>query len=115
LRLTQSEVARFAVEGHIEDAVEFAPNVHFTYSLDRSGDTRSLRALYQDGALRIQVPWAEADNWVGTDQVGISGGEGVRIAVEKDFKCMHGDEEDTDAYPNPLEAATELDTAPKME
>ncbi len=106
LRLTQSEVARFAEAGRVEDAVEFAPNVRLTYALERSSETHSPRALYQHGSLRVQIPPAEADNWANTDRVGISGGEGIRIAVEKDFKCMHGDsEEDADAYPNPLETA----------
>lgn len=106
LRLTRSEVERFAAEGRIEDGIEFAPNVRFTYALERSCDVPSPRALYQDGMLRIQIPRAEADDWSGTDRVGISGGEGVSVAVEKDFKCMHGDPaEDADAYPNPLETA----------
>ena len=79
--------------GCVEDAVEFAPDVRLTYALERSSETHSPRALYQHGSLRIQIPPAEADNWANTDRVGISGGEGIRIAVEKDFKCMHGDSE----------------------
>jgi hypothetical protein len=110
LRLTRSEVARFAEQGHLEDAIEFAPNARFTYSLERSNDAGAPRALYEDGRLRIQVPSAEADEWAGTDRVGISGGESVAIAIEKDFKCMHGDrEEEADAYPNPLESLTGQD------
>jgi hypothetical protein len=108
LRLTQSEVARFAEVGRIEDAIEFSPDVRFAYALERSSDAGSPRALYQHGSLRVQIPPAEADNWANTDRVGISGGEGIKIAVEKDFKCMHGDtEEDADAYPNPLDETQE--------
>jgi hypothetical protein len=110
LRLTRPEVERFAEQGHLEDAIEFAPNARFTYSLERSGDARAPRALYEVGRLRIQVPRTDADQWVNTDQVGISGGEAIAIAVEKDFKCMHGDsEEDADAYPNPLDSLTGQD------
>jgi hypothetical protein len=110
LRLTRSEVDRFAEQGRIEDAIEFAPNVRFTYSLERSTDARSPQAIYRDGALRVQIPRAEADDWVGTDRVGISGGDRISIAVEKDFKCMHDERaEDADAYPNPLEAAAKME------
>ena len=68
------------------------------------------QALYANGWLRIQVPGADATDWVTSDRVGISGdqplesGKRLSILIEKDFQCLHGDEaRDPDAYPNPLE------------
>jgi len=116
LRLTRSEVARFAVEGRIEETIEFAPDIRFTYTLERCSEAGSPRALFQNGWLRVQIPPAEADDWAGTDRVGISGGDTIAIAIEKDFKCMHGDaEEDRDAYPNPLDDTEKINAASKME
>jgi hypothetical protein len=32
-------------------------------------------------------------------------GKQLAILIEKDFKCVHSDHPDPDAYPNPLEKA----------
>jgi hypothetical protein len=71
----------------------------------------SPRAVYQNGSLRIQLPREIANDWTYTDRVGISAeqpldkGKQLAILIEKDFKCVHSDHPDPDAYPNPLEKA----------
>lgn len=102
LRLSQSEVARFAEQGRIEDTVDFGPGMQLTYALE-SSELASPQATFRDGSLRIQVPRAASQEWATTNRVGISGGEHVSITIEKDFQCLHGpDARDPDAFPNPL-------------
>lgn len=104
LRLNQAEVAQFSKTGFFEDAIEFSPGARLTYTLESSSSIRALRAIYRDGALRIQVPHRAGVEWATTDQTGISGGDHLSITVEKDFQCVHGDgPRDPKAYPNPVE------------
>lgn len=100
LRLTRSEVARFAASGEVEDAVHFGGGSKLTYALQATDSVEQPRASFSDGRIAVVVSKADAQKWATTDQVGI---EGDGIVVEKDFQCMHGDKErDADAYPNPL-------------
>jgi hypothetical protein len=110
LRLSQAEVAQFSKTGFVEDAVQFAPNSSFSYALESMSSLTAPKAVFFNGWLRIQVPGADATDWVRSDRVGISGdqplesGKSLSILIEKDFQCLHGGEErDPDAYPNPLE------------
>lgn len=110
LRLNQSEVAQFSKTGFVEDSIQFAPGASFSYALESMSSVKAPQALYSNGWLRIQVPGVEANDWVRTDRVAISGdqpiaaGKRLKILIEKDFQCLHGDDErDPDAFPNPLE------------
>jgi hypothetical protein len=110
LRLSQSDVAQFSKTGFVEDSIQFAPGVSFAYALESLSSLAAPQALYANGWLRIQVPGADATDWIRSDRIGISGdqklesGKHLSILVEKDFQCLHGDEaRDPDAYPNPLE------------
>ena len=111
LRLNQAEVAQFSKTGYVEETVEFGPGASFCYILESGSKITTPRALFQNGELRVQVSCAALKEWVTTDQVGISGeqpqatGKPLSILIEKDFKCMHGEEDNTNAYPNPLEHA----------
>jgi hypothetical protein len=110
LRLNQSEVAQFSKTGFVEDSIQLAPGASFAYALESLSSLSAPQALYGNGSLRIQVPGADANDWVRSERVGISGdqpiesGKRLSILIEKDFPCQHGDESrDQDAYPNPLE------------
>jgi hypothetical protein len=115
LRLSQGEVAQFSKTGFVEDSIQFAPGVRFTYTIETSSNIPAPAASYQDHWLRVQVPSAAAREWYTTDRVGISAEQPVEpgpiaqrktlsILIEKDFQCLHGGQErDPDAYPNPLE------------
>jgi hypothetical protein len=110
LRLNQSEVAQFSKTGFVEDSIQFAPGASFAYALESLSSLRAPQALYANGWLRIQVPGADATDWVRSDRVGIAGdqalesGKSLAILIEKDFQCVHGDQaRDPNAYPNPLE------------
>jgi hypothetical protein len=103
LRLSQSEVARLAEFGHIEDRVQFAPGQALWYSLE-SGDTETVAATFTGDRVHVMLPRAAAAHWIASDDTGIEGSNGTLVIhVEKDFQCLHRDSpEDADSFPNPL-------------
>ncbi len=109
LRLNQAEVAQFSKTGYLEETVEFGPGASFCYVLESCMKVVSPQVVYRNCELRIQISCAAAKEWVTTDRVGLSGdqpltgGNQLSILIEKDFKCIHSDDPDADAYPNPLE------------
>jgi hypothetical protein len=108
LRLSQAEVAQFSKTGYVEESIEFGPGACLCYILESSSKITSPQAAFLNGELRVQISCAAAKEWTTTDRVGISGvqslenGKPLSILIEKDFKCLHGDESDVDAYPNPM-------------
>jgi len=107
VRLNRAELARFAADYRVTDSISFGPAARFTYSLEIVQGSQPAHAVYESGSIRILVPVAEAQDWIATDRVGIDStpSSGPRILLEKDFQCLHGDEIEPDAFPNPLTAA----------
>jgi hypothetical protein len=102
LRLSQSEVARLADGGRVEETVTFAPEQVFSYALE-TGAATAVTASLGENRIRVAIPAARAASWAGSDEIRIeeSGGH-LRILIEKDFLCAHPEsEEDWDAFPNP--------------
>ena len=113
LRLSRSEVERFAASGRITEALEFGASGDFTYALEASESRHQIAATHSPNGIRILVPHPLARDWTGTDQVSIyavqplSDGRELQILIEKDFQCIHkGQEGNADAYPNPRESET---------
>ncbi len=107
LRLTQTEVANFAVSGYLEDKTEFG-NATFTYALANDADLQTVGAIMEGTKITVQVPAAVALSWISTNEVGfqhkqaLSNGKELFILVEKDFVCLDTTFEDqSDNYPNP--------------
>ena len=98
LRLTQSEVAKVAAEGRVEDVVDFG-SAKLVYALV-AGD--AIRASYTQNRIEVVAP---VKAWAASDDVGIEGEHGpLKIIVEKDFACLKPrSEDDADAFPNPNE------------
>jgi hypothetical protein len=109
LRLNQAEVGQFSKTGWLEEATEFAQGAILTYTLESLSSASAPRAVYHQGALKIQVPTGIANAWVTSDQVGIEAeqpignGKQLSILIEKDFQCVHSPAPDPDGYPNPLQ------------
>ncbi len=103
LRLSQSEVARLAETGRIEETLTFAPGQTLAYAIESASDA-AVTASFDGNRIRIAVPAAVAKDWIESDQTGIEGANGeVRVLIEKDFQCLHGTtEEDVDTFPNPM-------------
>ncbi|MGD1090794.1 MAG: hypothetical protein ABSB35_02250 [Bryobacteraceae bacterium] len=102
LRLSQSEVARLAEGGQVEEAVTFAPGQVLSYALE-AGSSADVTATLRDNRIRVTIPADRATSWAESDETGIQSSKGtLRILIEKDFQCAHPQgEEDADAFPNP--------------
>jgi hypothetical protein len=103
LRLSQSDVARFAEIGEISEVVRFAGDQTLSYEIE-SADRDGIAAIFENDSIRILLPAATAQRWVESDDTGMEGWSGpLRVIVEKDFQCLHKDAaQDADAFPNPL-------------
>lgn len=108
LRLSQAEVGQFSKTGYVESTTEFGPASQFSYILESSSKASSPQAQFRNGDLRIQVSSSDAQEWITTDRVEISGeqqfgaGKTLSILIEKDFQCIHKEKPDPGAFPNPL-------------
>jgi len=101
LRLSQSEVARLAEAGWIEDRIEFPDGRTLSFSLE-SGESDGAR--FDEGAVRVIAGRPALRHWIETDQEGIQFENGpLSVAIEKDYQCLHKPAAgDADAFPNPM-------------
>jgi hypothetical protein len=110
LRLTRTEVAVFAEDGMVEDAVNFGrgPEHSFRYRLVSDDAARNLTAEVEPNCITVRVPANLAADWASNETIGIEGemvldDESLNILVEKDFACLAprpgGDDDDT--FPHP--------------
>ena len=104
-RLTRSEVARLHESAVVEETAHFSVESGLTYGI-RKGAGGDIRVEWTDGAITVHVPASLVDGWASSDDVGINARDGqMRIAIEKDFRCLTRPREDEqDAYPHPAEA-----------
>ena len=108
LRLNQAEVAQFSKTGYVEETFGCVGGASLCYLLEARTKITSPQVVFQNGELRVQVSLTAAQEWFSSDLVGISGeqtlenGKTLSILIEKDFKCLHSDSDDPDAYPNPV-------------
>ena len=110
LRITRPELNRLIDEGRIEENISFAADdrSRLTYSLEHTAAASAPTVRYLPPSLEVRIPTAQAQKWALGEDVGISaaidlGPRGsLDLLIEKDFACMHGnDEENRDAFPNP--------------
>jgi predicted nucleotidyltransferase len=110
VRLTKSEIERFANEGYIESTTAFVSNT-LTYALEARSDKygHELSADFMNGIITMYIPEKMAKDWVETDAVGfetklaLDNGETLYLLLEKDFKCFDITNEDqSDNFENPL-------------
>jgi hypothetical protein len=105
LRLNRREVEQFAIEGRVNDSIQFPAGGALSYTVERTPAAPVLEAAYSPGKISIRVPDQAAQHWAESDEVGISGGDStLEIVIEKDFQCMHkgAGARDPEAFPNPL-------------
>lgn len=107
IRVTKSEVTRFAEEGRLEEKTEFGDAV-LTYALQCSDDFENPSADFKSNRVTVYIPTPIRKVWVETDLISIKhkmdiGNEKtLSILVEKDFVCLdHTDEDQSDNFPNP--------------
>lgn len=105
LRLTQNEVEKIGAKESIEEKTEFPNGEDFIYKISVA-EIENLSASFSNGKIEILISDQTSQNWANSDEVGIYGAVGnIKIAIEKDFKCLtprQGDD-DTDTFPHPKE------------
>ncbi len=111
LRLNRREVARFADEGRIEETFAYAPGQRLAYGLESSTEQWSIGLRVGASGIFVVLPRATVADWAGSEQVSVSGSieldesQTVFVLVEKEFRRLHGANNDPDLYPNPLETS----------
>ena len=104
LRLTRSEVVRLDGHGTVEEAASFGSGGRLTYGIQSRTGTEPLRADFSGGAITVVVSAEIVRVWASGDEVGLYAQDGaLRIAIEKDFRCLTRAGEEPDAYPHPAE------------
>ncbi len=110
LRLNRKDVERFVQTGRCEETVEMAGG-EFRYALESDAAAATAHAEFDAPILTVRIPSEQARAWATDDgTVGIEADQQVetgavlKLAVEKDFQCLHKGEaaKDPDAYPNPM-------------
>ncbi len=104
LRLTRNEVSHLAEAGLVEESVTFGPGTEsvLVYRV-RSGEADD--ATHRAGCIEVVVRPVALREWASGIAEGIyfETGAGLRVAVEKDFRCLapRDGEDDSDAYEHP--------------
>jgi len=88
----------------VEEAASFRSGNSLTYRIQSRAGTEPLHADFTGGVLTVLIPTGAVRAWAAGDEVGLyAQDEALRIAIEKDFRCLTRVEEEPDAYPNPAE------------
>ncbi|HLO69737.1 MAG TPA: hypothetical protein VK167_02645 [Flavipsychrobacter sp.] len=106
MRVTKSEMDRFATEGYLEERTEFG-NTTFIYALQRY-DADVMAASFADNTITVFMPATKAQEWATSQKVGyehnvdLGNGKKLYLLLEKDFKCLDETHENQDDnYDNP--------------
>jgi hypothetical protein len=88
----------------VEEAASFGSGGSLTYRIQSRTGTEPLRADFSGGAITVVVSAEIVRVWASGDEVGLYAQDGaLRIAIEKDFRCLTRAGEEPDAYPHPTE------------
>ena len=110
LRLTRSELERVVLGDRIEETIQFSPTEHakLTYALESSKTSKTISVRYLPQDITVILPEEQLLIWSDVNNVGVYasvdiGKSGVlEIAIEKDFACLDGtDEDNRDTFANP--------------
>ena len=111
LRLSQTEVDQLSRGETLTTRTALFPQP-LVCRLRPSQDPTPPVATFNAGVLDVVFDGRQILHWAGSDVVGLNGvvsrdgQEPVRLLIEKDFQCLHGDgENQPDTFPNPLTSA----------
>ncbi|HTI72674.1 MAG TPA: hypothetical protein VMF06_22055 [Candidatus Limnocylindria bacterium] len=113
LRLTKAEVRDLALVGHVEERVQIGigPDAYLRYRIE-AGPISAITSRLEVHTVIISVPVETARHWEANDLVGLytETAWGLRIAVEKDFRCLDPSrtEDESDAFDNPSAACSNI-------
>jgi hypothetical protein len=93
-------VKQFLETGIRTESIHFGSGTKLTYALETSSQLTDIHAQYSEGCIRVLMPVGLAQEWAGSDQISISvdrcESNGPSVLIEKDFKCLHDDESNSD-------------------
>ncbi|MEQ9375020.1 MAG: hypothetical protein RIG68_07585 [Imperialibacter sp.] len=108
LRLEQHEIDELIDKGEVSEKLPFSDHQSFGYTLatNKNGE---FKAVFSGAIIKIEVPLGLAKSWSESDEEGIyqtlnaNTAFEIKLAVEKDFQCLHKrpEEDETDLFPNP--------------
>lgn len=108
LRLSQTEVAKLALEGLLEEQIKFSKDIVLCYRLIVKEEICKPATSYAENTITVFIPKNFAYEWPNNNVTGTSAihttedGTEIFILIEKDFKCLDNTEEDqTDNFANP--------------
>lgn len=115
LRLTQVEVERLRRDGLVSARILFPDGRELVYEIESSPASVAPAAFYGGDTITVRLPETRVLAWAATDQVSIeeeqllTGGESLKLLVEKDFACLapREGEDESDMYPHPLRGAAD--------
>jgi hypothetical protein len=113
LRLSADEVTKLLQTGSVKEEVAFGPETSLAYELRTAPDAPDVCAWLKGGEIVVEIPQSLAADWANSDEVGLSNvqqfcdGTSLKIAVEKEFECLHGPpgEAGRRLYANPAKPA----------
>jgi len=89
----------------IEETAQFSVGGSLKYRIRKSSGAGGIQAELNDGTISVYIPASAVETWATSDEVSLTGQDGVlKIAVEKDFRCLTSPrekEDEADAYPHP--------------
>lgn len=109
LRLSRSDVTEVDQGGVVEGRTRFPGGTAFTFALEAL-PKGPCSASYLRDRMVIRLPAEEISRWARDDtavslqgEVGLPGGERLKLLVEKDFQCLTArpDEDQSDLFVNP--------------
>jgi hypothetical protein len=104
VRLRQSEIARLRDHGAVEESVSFQSGATLVYRILSGRQTEGLQADFDGGLVTVHISADSAQAWASSDEVGVyAQNGGLRIAIEKDFRCLMRAEDEPDAFPRPAQ------------
>jgi hypothetical protein len=113
-RLGPGDVQQLTQRGGVTAKISFGGLSELAYSLVVSEAAAAIRASFESGVIRVEIPMRVAIGWAGGDEVGmearqtVGAGRTLNILVEKDFECLDaaGNEPGEKRYPNPLKSTS---------
>ncbi len=108
LRLSQTDVAKLALEGVLEEQLSFSKEAALFYRLLAMEEIHKPAISYAENSITVTIPKDFTNNWPDNNVTGTSAthttadGTEIFILIEKDFKCLDNTEEDqSDNFANP--------------
>lgn len=94
LRLDQEEVASLET-GNIVSCTTAIPGSPLTYSV-RPDQQSDISSSMSHGEIQVTIPDNWINGWLDSDREGFENENQseIRIAIEKDYKCLHREPED---------------------